>query len=278
MLLDRMLSWETTPKTIAYLKQAVAFNIDNVAVYRAEHLQGAWKDRISEDIPNVAPISPIMWFEWSKGLDIRNGISTHGALVVVLKDDPDLPDARWQYEIRHVMQSVRYGMVSPPWAVHMIVRADGSPKEMITVAPKETPRDDEDTDLVLAWGSVVLLALCFAHCRGVVQREARPSRQVARQAERSGKPVVTYKVLDIDPVRKVLQTEGHVAHNGLQKALHICRGHFAHYTEDKPLFGKLTGTFYVPMHTRGSLKAGAVVKDYRVLAPPKTSGKQMASK
>jgi hypothetical protein len=43
--------------------------------------------------------------------------------------------------------------------------------------------------------------------------------------------------------------------------------HFAHYTEEAPLFGKYTGTFYIPMHVRGRAEQGAVVKDYRVLAP-----------
>ncbi len=51
--------------------------------------------------------------------------------------------------------------------------------------------------------------------------------------------------------------------NGI-RALHICRAHFAHYTEEHPLFGKYTRTFYKPMHVRGSLKEGLVIKDYDI--------------
>lgn len=47
----------------------------------------------------------------------------------------------------------------------------------------------------------------------------------------------------------------------------FCRGHFSTYTEDRPLFGKVSGTFWVPSHVRGSAKQGVVVSDYNVKAP-----------
>lgn len=46
--------------------------------------------------------------------------------------------------------------------------------------------------------------------------------------------------------------------------LHVCRGSFARYGDDKKLFGKLTGTFWRPMHVKGKSKNGHVVKDYRL--------------
>jgi len=72
--------------------------------------------------------------------------------------------------------------------------------------------------------------------------------------------------LEIDPMKEVLRTEGQVATVGLQKALHICRGHFKTYDE-KPLFGRLKGTFWWPQTLRGSANQGVVLKDYAVKAP-----------
>jgi hypothetical protein len=46
--------------------------------------------------------------------------------------------------------------------------------------------------------------------------------------------------------------------------LHICRGHLRTYTEEKPLFGKVIGTFFIPAHLRGDEKVGTVVKDYQL--------------
>ena len=112
---------------------------------------------------------------------------------------------------------------------------------------------------------IALTAICFAHCKGAELKEHHPSRQVRRAAERKGEPIYTHKTIDIGPATRVLSTEGNIKQNGLGKALHICRGHFAHYTAEKPLFGKYVGTVYKPMHLRGKADNGVVDKDYRVL-------------
>jgi hypothetical protein len=39
------------------------------------------------------------------------------------------------------------------------------------------------------------------------------------------------------------------------------------HREERPLFGKIPGTSWVPAHVRGSLEEGAVVSDYKVGAP-----------
>lgn len=115
----------------------------------------------------------------------------------------------------------------------------------------------------------VCLALSFMHCKNVTQRELRPEDWVVRNAQKRQRPIpVTYRVLDIEPMKTVLRTEGKSEQTGLKRALHICRGHFKTYDE-KPLFGKVKGTFWWPSQVRGSLSEGAVVKDYRVLQPRK---------
>ena len=52
---------------------------------------------------------------------------------------------------------------------------------------------------------------------------------------------------------------------------HIARGHWKNYTEDKPLFGKLVGTYWWESQFRGSKKKGVVIKDYE-LEPKKEGG------
>ena len=114
----------------------------------------------------------------------------------------------------------------------------------------------------------LLLTVSFMHCKNVVRREVQQDAPLSKKWERKhGRPLVRYHVLDIDPMRKVLRDEGRSEETGLKKALHICRGHFATYTDEAPLFGRVTGTFWKPQHVRGNLKHGAVVKDYNVKAP-----------
>jgi hypothetical protein len=118
------------------------------------------------------------------------------------------------------------------------------------------------------FGIPLLLALSFLHCKNVVRHDTTetdgPSSKWLR---RQRVPEIRYHVLDINPMKEVLRTEGGIDRNGIKKALHICRGHFATYTEEKPLFGKYTGTVWVPAHIRGSADQGVVDKDYRVKAP-----------
>jgi hypothetical protein len=111
----------------------------------------------------------------------------------------------------------------------------------------------------------VLLALSFMHCKNVARRDATDTEGPSdKWLRRTRQPKLRYHVLDIEPMKQVLRTKGGIEHNGLKKALHICRGHFATYTNDAPLFGKHTGTFWKPQHVRGDTKLGEVVKDYRV--------------
>lgn len=143
-----------------------------------------------------------------------------------------------------------------------------------TFVPKATsdaPRDDVVRNMQEHIGTtvgIISLAMTFAHCKNVAIQEHHAPHKVAAKRAKAGKPPITsYKTLLIDPMREVLKTEGNVEKNGLKKALHICRGHFATYTDDKPLFGRVTGTFWKPMHVRGSKERGEVKKDYVIGAP-----------
>jgi len=48
--------------------------------------------------------------------------------------------------------------------------------------------------------------------------------------------------------------------------LHMCRGHVRRYTDDRPLFGKYSGTFYIPAHVKGKMENGIIAKDYELKA------------
>ena len=75
-----------------------------------------------------------------------------------------------------------------------------------------------------------------------------------------------YYTLQIEPMKKILNTEGQAKTLGLKKAFHICRGHFRTY-DANPLFGKIKGTFWTPAHTKGDLQRGIIKKDYEIKVP-----------
>jgi hypothetical protein len=111
------------------------------------------------------------------------------------------------------------------------------------------------------------LAICFMHCRNVDLIECRPDDKLSRaHRRRHGYPLVRYHVLEIEPLKQVLITEGRSEEVGLRRALHICRGHFKDYRQ-RGLFGRHHGIYWWDHYLRGDIDCGAVVKDYRVLDP-----------
>lgn len=155
-----------------------------------------------------------------------------------------------------------------PMIFRVTFNSDGSldRKNAHFEAPQETNVVTQlDIDMWQHWIAPILFALALCHAKNVTpvdvtNTEGPPEKWLSRQRQRK----LTYRVLDIEPAKKKLREVGNSDSVGFAKALHICRGHFATYTEDKPLFGNVVGTFWKPSHVRGNIKNGAVVKDYSV--------------
>ena len=80
---------------------------------------------------------------------------------------------------------------------------------------------------------------------------------------------MTFKTLEIEPMKRILRTEGQSEKTGLRQALHICRGHFKDYSKGGGLFGKYKGLYWWESQVRGSVSEGTIVKDYSVKAKVK---------
>lgn len=128
-------------------------------------------------------------------------------------------------------------------------------------------------DLLCECDAVLTLALNFLHCRNVeiIENPLRAIEIKARKAENRDY-FEKYYTLKIDPIKKILNTEGQAETMGLKYALHICRGHFKTY-EGKGLFGKYPGTYFWPAHVRGDETVGKINKDYSI-QPKEKNGKE----
>ncbi len=263
------------------LKQAERFNVDNIANYIHETFlpeqDGPMDFDVPNEIPNIAPLADSMWFEMYGDLWERDSRSRSGCLLVVSHDvkedgrDESIPEqARWiviatlffweenHFFIGTVCHGLAIGFDGKP----IIVRALKSP--FLSEKEQRDFQYDEELNNLNPCLMTALFAICFCHCKNITVEAEKISRQARRAAERAKEPILTFKTINIHPVRKVMTEEGHVESQGIKRALHICRAHFAHYTEEHPLFGKYAGTFYKPMHVRGSLKKGMVIKDYNI--------------
>lgn len=252
------------------LPGAARIDIQNVADYMymgTDQEEWEWET----DFPNLAPPFESFWMEWTQP---KTSVSRE--MGVTHYQGPDLRIAVfWEGFQREDGWTLRGSSfsgagktgVGPNVMLTMEIRPDGSLARLPQVSVPHNPRMDEPG--ADARGGEFLaagLAISFMHCKNVALEDAPPAgtRQQRRAEQRQGIEHAQFKTLIIDPMKKVLRTEGGIEKNGLKKALHICRGHFATYTEDKPLFGRHVGTFWKPAHVRGSADAGTVYKDYRV--------------
>jgi hypothetical protein len=138
-----------------------------------------------------------------------------------------------------------------------------------TVYEGGQPVDEELPDPTVEFAAShlgpALLAISLMHCKNVDIRPVDPPERISRShARRKGRPLTRYHILDIQPMRGILDREGEAQTKGLRHALHICRGHFKTYGADAPLLGKHTGTYWWTSHVRGATHEGAVEKDYRI--------------
>lgn len=111
----------------------------------------------------------------------------------------------------------------------------------------------------------VLFATTFSHCNNVEYYDKSHPKSLQKANKKRGKiPQETYRVLDIGGLKKQAKSESNSSQGELSTALHICRGHFKTYTEEKPLFGKITGTVWCPPHQRGTIDQGKINKEYNI--------------
>jgi hypothetical protein len=132
-----------------------------------------------------------------------------------------------------------------------------------------------DAEAMLKFILPVLLSLSLMHCRNVEIRTVEPDPEASRaHRRRHHHRLVRYQVLDIEPMRRILNQAGAADRQGggLRQALTICRGHFKSFTPDAPLFGRHTGQYWWAPHVRGNPEAGIIVNDYRVHAPGQVGG------
>jgi len=304
MLLDRFIDQTSDVELRAALESAELIICDNVAQYLYEDsTKETWN--LMRDYPNVAPPFPVMFLEWMPGWLRQSRHAKRLGLLVFSAKAIDDERVAWNLGrneavgevVRNILRT-RYEGERPKWVsmgalfietydkgivpwseIFWGVSESGRPIIPQNGLPISPHLDDEvylasseeEINHVLRFSELMLhvpfLALSFMHCKNVILREVPYSPKLQKARERRGKrPFITYRVIEVHPIRKILESEGGAHKTGLKKALHICRGHFKDYTEGRGLFGKIHDIFWWDAHIRGNKKQGMSLKDYDVFA------------
>jgi hypothetical protein len=114
----------------------------------------------------------------------------------------------------------------------------------------------------------VYYAISLLHCKNVgIATTAVPEKVRQKRLKAGREPGVSFKTLVIEPLRAQARREASGGEASSKRAMHIARGSFATYTEEKPLFGRVTGTFWRPAHVRGGRRDARTEKEYEIRAP-----------
>lgn len=191
----------------------------------------------------------------------------------------------WSYEMIAFLENQNTGEIDNLGAGYVLLDTNGQALEFTTEAgetgycrftwgikyrdPKTGAPPSRDRDILpQTILDAALYTVGMLHCRNIGTTIVDPRRAEAKKMlKHYGVPMTRYHILKVTGKGSGAGAEIG-APTGQHRPLHWCRGHFKHYTEEAPLMGKFSGTYYFGAHVRGRASAGAVVKDYEVGVQP----------
>lgn len=274
------------------IMNSAVIKFDDINKMYAEHEQDYWDVRY--DFPCVAPPFEKMFFESDipTKYKLKTGMVDYymgdkiGVFIDVGINAPNeiFPSSKWIFNMMFIIQVKKD--IKPILTLVLGVTENGKIEEingnicgeacLMDSNWKSLPLDPNNyMDYIKAIKTFflhpVLLALSFMHCKNVIINEHNPRDIEHKKSIRDSRghlkkktPQTKYYTLDIGPAKDILKTEGNIDEVGLQRALHICRGHFKDYSKGNGLFGKYKGLYWWDSTVRGSEEAGKIEKDYNI--------------
>jgi len=131
--------------------------------------------------------------------------------------------------------------------------------------PPEEKTDSMMTENVIRQILIPLFItiLKFCNCKNIIKKcNNYDNKWIVKRNRQSKFPITKYYTLEID--NKTKESVSKHNHGLWSNSLHICRGHFKHYSSAAPLFGHYVGTVWCPQHLKGSEDIGVIKKDYLI--------------
>lgn len=124
--------------------------------------------------------------------------------------------------------------------------------------------DDRTVEEVIwTWTAPAYLTLGLMNCKNVGLEQVRP--QLSKRQMRLGEKRITYSKIRLPTsARSASNTREAQESVGRPEPYHLIRGHFKTYTDEAPLFGRHTGTYWWSWQARGDQKHGERHHEYEV--------------
>lgn len=283
-LIDTLLRAKPDPAIYAVLKACTVVAADNVAAY-LESVGKFGSFTAALELPYIVPPLKDLFVEHRLGKPIGAvGWYLHtyerdkdGYLPV---SAPNVDDGGARWCVRGFMYLEALPQRPHVWCEILVApsgrlyHVDGKPVGFILPTrnshflPLWERSDPPDAEFDWAYAGLVvtLWTLCFMHTKNVSIDTVEPPAKLSKAHQKRGhEPLSAYKVLRITPMGGASRGDtGEGTH--ASPSLHICRGHWKHYTEATGLlFGKYEGIYWWHQQLRGRREHGTVQKDYEVM-------------
>jgi hypothetical protein len=263
--------------TKARLKTIPIFVIDNVAqwylgINKSESIsiKGGFR-------PMIAPPFDEFWMECSIPTNhftsMNYGIvdMLQGVHCIVIQPSVPTDTTRWQIVFTRYIGTEK-SVIGPVDGFILDIDTEGFTNDFKYEGFVNFPNESESEGF---WNfgnmffNICVAALHFMNCSKVEVKEViAPKRLLGNKALKRGeRQPINYKVLDIEPLKVLLKTEGKMDEVGIKQALTNVRGHWRGYTPEKPLFGRFVGKVFIKDHARGSSEVGIIKNTYNLKSP-----------
>ena len=256
------------------------FNIQNIADY-AISIRGQGAPPVYPEFSEIRLPFQYTWLEWKEDHYSSNGqlIKAHLAMLVTKRSNDELLVVAFNMNSYHGLSVIWEGTLYPTLmkdgrAAYGANRQDYfsdifyDVRSVFVYPGSEVSPDqieEQTTVLLKSMMYIFLTTALFLACKNIEKKDHAVSHKLMKASTKRGRPYYyeKYYTLEIESARKILSKEGSAEIVGIQKAFHICRGHFKTYTEEAPLFGKFVGTVFCPAHAKGNKEIGKVSKIYK---------------
>lgn len=273
-------TWSDSDELKKWIQRCPVFVLDNIA--ESEMLQYSHPYRFNATASEISTLYPILkspyseaWFEFNIPASMKEPSTQNGYLV---RQGPlDRRVARNPVDGITWMAITKFGTFNGQCRIMDGFKIACEKTGKIVQFEMHSLDENGDWEMCSACAeyrfmmlSPVLKAMCLCMCQNK-PREDDASEEFnppVKWTSRQRLPRLRYRVLDINGIKspRSMNPEFIPRGSGIN-SLHQVRGHFATYLPERPLFGRLSGTFWIPDHIRGDVKNGVVVKDYTVSFP-----------
>jgi hypothetical protein len=234
------------------------------------------------DFGPLRPQHNLIWFEWKSKVAIwtSSGISLADVFnVACIADSVVGVDGQTDTILWLIAPDGDGDLAVVPYAMRLLIDNDGrivnkaSVRDMAHLASLavDLEVDPDEFDVLIqiyeALFDVPLLAIGWMNCKNLTLEDVKIPEHTQRRRRKNRQPIgLDYRQIKVMPDKRKKSGTTSSHEDPQPQPLHMVRGHFKTFTAEKPLLGRIVGTFWWSHQLRGVEEMGRINHEYHTTA------------